>query len=211
MTLPYGNAFYDNDVVGAGYSQRVYAFISYFELEATFIAGLPETALEEIRRLYGWMAGNDPGITMWEGIGTSGLPYEAAYTSLSHGWSTGIVPVLTNYVLGVIPTGPGFSTWSIKPMPGDVQWANGQVPTPNGPINVNWNNSQDFALSLNAPTASSGAVWVPVSNSSTPVYVNSDLVWPSTSSSYSPQYNGGYVGLEVQGGKYYITVGSSGQ
>jgi hypothetical protein len=207
MTLPYGNAFYDNDVVGAGYSQRVYAFTSYFELEARFIAGLPETALEEIRRLYGWMAGNDPGITMWEGIGTSGLPYEAGFTSLSHGWSTGIVPVLTNYVLGVIPTGPGFSAWSIKPMPGDVQWANGQVPTPNGPINVNWNNSQDFALSLNAPTASYGAVWVPVSNSSTPVYVNSDLVWPSTSSPYSPQYNGGYVGLAVQGGKYYITVG----
>ena len=211
MSQPYGNAFYDNDVVGGGFSQRVYAFISYFELEARFLAGSADTALEEIRRLYGWMAKNDPGITAWEGIGTDGLPYEQGFTSMSHGWSTGIVPALTNYVLGVIPTGPGFSTWSIKPMPGDVQWAQGQVPTPNGEISVSWDNSASFSLSISTPTSSSGTVSVPVSSNSVPVYVNATQVWPATQPNpYSPQYADGYVALQAPGGSITITVGSSG-
>jgi hypothetical protein len=210
MSRPYGNAFYDNDVVGGGYSQRVYAFISYFELEARFIAGSADTALEEIRRLYGWMAKNDPGITAWEGIGSDGQPYEQGFTSMCHGWSTGIVPALTNYVLGVIPTGPGFRTWSIKPMPGDVKWAQGQVPTPNGAISVSWDNSASFSISINTPTSSSGLVSVPVSSDSAPVFVDSEQVWPATQpNSYNPQYVDGYVALQAPGGNYTITVGSS--
>ena len=210
MSQPYGNAFYDNDVVGTGFSERVYAFISYFELQARFIAGSPDTALEEIRRLYGWMASHDPGITAWEGIGSDGLPYEQGFTSMSHGWSTGIVPVLSNYVLGVIPTGPGFSNWTIKPLPGDVQWAQGQVPTPNGAISVSWNNTASFSLSVSTPTGGSGAVSVPVSSSTVPVYVNSVQVWPaSTPNSFNPQFADGYVELQAPGGDYSITVGSS--
>jgi hypothetical protein len=209
MSQPYGNAFYDNDVVGAGYSQRVYAFISYFELQARFIAGSPDTALEEIRRLYGWMASHNPGVTVWEGIGSDGLPYEQGFTSMSHGWSTGIVPVLSNYLLGVIPTGPGFSTWTIKPMPGDVQWAQGQVPTPNGAISVSWNNTASFSLTVSTPKEGTGAVSVPVSSSTTPVFVNSVQVWPaSTPNSFNPQFADGYVELQVTGGDYSITVGS---
>lgn len=100
---PYGNSFYDNDVVRDGYSQRVYAFISYFEIEARFMSGQADSALEEIRRLYGWMANHDPGITMWEGIGPNGSPYEQGFTSMAHGWSSGVVPALTNHVLGVTP------------------------------------------------------------------------------------------------------------
>lgn len=210
MNQSYGNAFYDNDVVGSGYSQKVYAFISYFELEARFLAGSADTALEEIRRLYGWMASHNPGITMWEGIGTDGLPYEQGFTFMAHGWSTGIVPVLMNYVLGVTPTGPGFSKWSIKPLPGDVQWAQGQVPTPNCAISVSWNNTGSFSMTVNTPTGGSGAVSVPVASSTTPVFVNAQQVWPASQpNSYSPQYADGYVELQAKGGDYTITVGSS--
>lgn len=45
FALPYGNPFYENDSVGSGYSQRVYAFISYFEIQARFLSGNPNTAL----------------------------------------------------------------------------------------------------------------------------------------------------------------------
>jgi hypothetical protein len=176
---PYGNAFYDNDVVSAGYSQRVYPFMSYFEIEARFITGLADSALEEIRRLYGWMASHDPEITQWEGIGPDGSLYEGPYTSMAHGWATGIVPALTNYILGVIPSGPGFSAYTIKPMPGDVQWAKGVVPTPNGPFIVNWQQDQAhglFYLTATAPAGTQGTIYVPVANSSVPVYVDSNLL-----------------------------------
>lgn len=64
----YGNAFYDNDSLGTGFSTRVYAFISYFDISARFLCGIPDSALEEIRRLYGWMdvvsnPSADPGTT----------------------------------------------------------------------------------------------------------------------------------------------------
>jgi len=150
MARPYGNAFYDTDTLGPNFSQRVYAFISYFEIEARFMSGKVASALDQIRRMYGHMARNDPGITMWEGIERDGQPYEGGFTSMAHGWSTGVVPALTNFVLGIMPTGPGFSTWSVKPMPGDVGWAKGEVSTPKGPINVYWV-SLDFFLGFVFP------------------------------------------------------------
>lgn len=162
---PYGNAFYDNDALQAGFSQRVYAFISYFELAARFATpGTAPSAYEEIKRLYGWMTTHDPEITFWEGIGPGGSPYEQGFTSMAHGWSTGIVPLMSNYVLGVTPTGPGFSTWRICPVvDGDLTWARGQVGTPFGPIQVHWKKHEHglFHLEIDAPGNTSGIVCVP--------------------------------------------------
>ena len=203
----YGNAFYDNDLLSAGFSQRVYPFISYFEIEARFITGLADSALEEIRRLYGWMSTNDPGITQWEGIGDNGTYYEQSYTSLAHGWATGIVPALTNYILGVMPTGPGFAAYSVKPMPGDVKWAKGVVPTPHGPISVFWQNNAAlgmFYMITTGPAGTTGTVYVPVTNTSVPVYMDSAQVSGSGTSAKrtvtATNHDGGYVSVSVQGG-----------
>ncbi|KAL3427334.1 alpha-l-rhamnosidase [Phlyctema vagabunda] len=207
----YGNAFYDNDATGGGFSQRVYAFISFFEIEARFLSGLADSALEEIRRLYGWMASQDPGITFWEGIGENGSKYEADYTSLAHGWSTGVVPALSNYVLGVNPTGPGFSIWSVKPHPGDVAWARGQVPTPNGPIVVDWTsvgNHHNFALTVTAPMGSKGVISVPVLGGETPVFLDEQMIWDGVQTSEKDvTFDDGYVSFEVGGGEHTVTVG----
>ncbi|KAJ5554257.1 hypothetical protein N7513_004216 [Penicillium frequentans] len=163
---PYGNAFYDNDLLSTGFSERVYAFISYFELAARFATpGTSSSAFEEMKRLYGWMSTHDPEITFWEGIGPNGSPYEEGFTSMAHGWSTGIVPLMSNYVLGVRPTGPGFKTWQICPVidGGDLTWARGQVGTPRGPIRVSWSKNKNgtFGLEIEAPQGTSGVVCVP--------------------------------------------------
>lgn len=210
---PYGNAFYDNDALSGGFSQRVYAFVSYFELEARFITGLADSALEEIRRLYGWMSTHDPKITQWEGIGDNGSLYEGGFTSLAHGWATGIVPALTNYVLGVMPTGPGFITYSIKPMPGDVQWARGVVPTPKGPITVSWNNNKQFGLfylSATGPAGAEATILVPVGNQSALVYVDGQNVWDGVKANgFGARSMGdGYVGVVIRDAQTHIvTVG----
>ncbi|KAJ6109535.1 hypothetical protein N7486_001770 [Penicillium sp. IBT 16267x] len=163
---PYGNAFYDNDLLSTGFSERVYAFISYFELAARFATpGASSSAFEEIKRLYGWMSTHDPEITFWEGIGPNGSPYEEGFTSMAHGWSTGIVPLMTNYVLGVRPTGPGFKTWQICPVVdgGNLTWARGEVGTPQGPIRASWSNNDNgtFSLRIEAPENTRGFVCVP--------------------------------------------------
>lgn len=220
MSQPYGNTFYDNDVVGTGYSKRVYAFLSYFEIEARFISGQANSALEEIRRLYGWMANNGPGVTFWEGI-QNGYPYEDGFTSMAHGWSTGIVPAVQNYILGVIPTGPGFSTYTLKPMPGDLSWANGVVPTPHGPIAVYWNFNNDlklFYMTVDAPDGCEGTISVPA-NSTAIVYVDHSPAWDGQKSvAWNTTYDdgvgtdGGYVSFVVAGGSSHtISVGFDGQ
>ena len=49
--LPYGNPFYDNDSLGAGFSERVYAFISYFEIQARFLSSSASTALDQFTHI----------------------------------------------------------------------------------------------------------------------------------------------------------------
>lgn len=166
MRQDYGNAFYDGPLPGVdNATQRVYAFISFFELQGRLLTkGLESSAIEEIHRLYGWMATHDPTITDWEGIGPNGSPYEQGYTSMAHGWSTGIVSLLSNYVLGVMPTGPGFKTWSISPAPAGLTWAKGVVGTPHGDINVSWAiKGSSFEIQVNAPNGTTGVLQLPFS------------------------------------------------
>ncbi|KAI0177223.1 alpha-L-rhamnosidase A [Pestalotiopsis sp. NC0098] len=180
-THPYGNSFYDagGEQVCGGCSERVYPFISYFEIAARFEAGQATSALEQIRRTYGWMAAQDPGITAWEGIGGGGQPYEGGFTSMAHGWSTGVVPALSNYVLGVKPTGPGFKSWVVRPHPGDLTWARGVVPAPDGPIKVHWTLSDDqHYICLGAPSTTGGVVEIVLEGlGNRGVVVNGLTVW----------------------------------
>jgi len=162
---PYGNAFMDNDTLVGDGSQRVYAFTSYPEIRARFLAGQADSAIDEIRRLYGWMAAHDPGITSWEGIGPGGSMYEQGFTSAAHGWSTGVVPALTNDLLGALPSSPGFATWSITPHPGSIAWARGELPTPHGGLIVEWHQATataPFTLTVTVPPGTSGTVSLPV-------------------------------------------------
>ncbi|KAI1748257.1 Six-hairpin glycosidase-like protein [Xylaria castorea] len=166
----YGNAFYDagGEALQSGFSDRVYAFISYFEGAARFESRDADGAIDMIRRTWGWMASQDPGITHWEGIGANGAKYEAADTSLSHGWSTGVTPLLSTYVLGVKPTKPGFSEWTVNPVATkDISWANGVVPTPHGPLEVSWQQNQtgNFIVTVHAPPGTTGTVGSPASGS----------------------------------------------
>ena len=167
---PYGNAFYDSSILQPSerFGERVYALISYFELQARFrTPSRAESALEEIRRLYGWMAAHDPEVTQWEGIGPGGVSYQGPFMSYAHGWSTGIVPLMSNYVLGVTPTKPGFKEWRVCPVvDGDLTWARGVVPTEDGEIKVAWEKFENggkssLTLEIEATGGERGVVCVP--------------------------------------------------
>lgn len=72
--------------------------------------------------------------------------------SLAHGWSTGPASALSDHVLGITPTEPGYRHWNLTPHPGDLTWARGAVPTPHGPIAVSWNRSgKQLTVTVTAP------------------------------------------------------------
>ncbi|EHK46727.1 glycoside hydrolase family 78 protein [Trichoderma atroviride IMI 206040] len=207
----YGNAFYDSSILSPGdqFNSRVYAFISYFEIAARFATpGQASSAFDELRRLYGWMASHDPQITMWEGIGPGGAPYEGAFTSMAHGWSTGVVPLLTGYVLGVKPQSPGFKTWSICPVVdgGGLTWAKGQVPTPQGKIEVSWEREDAqtgvvFTLNIETLDGSSGVVCVPTLGLDNPT-----ISMDGAPVNVSPDPTTGWASVDAAGGKHVFTV-----
>ncbi|KAK5165084.1 uncharacterized protein LTR77_009181 [Saxophila tyrrhenica] len=102
------------------------------------------------------MATPDPSITTWEGIGHGGGLYEQGYIGMAHGWSTGIVSLMSNYVLGVVPTTPGLETWILR-------WAKGRVGTPQGAIEVHWTLGEDaMSVHLTVPAGTKVNVQVPV-------------------------------------------------
>ena len=176
--LRYGNAFMDNDTIFGGASQRVYAFTSYPEIVARFENGRADSAIDQIRRTYGWMDSHDPGITNWEGIGPGGSLYEDAYTSMAHGWSTGVLPALTHQLLGAKPVSPGYATWEVRPHPGTVSWAQGQLPTPHGPLAVDWIRHGDvFTLTVHAPQGTGGAVALPTGGHRVTVRAGHRTLW----------------------------------
>jgi len=152
----YGNTIADTDAWddpdwGVLAKDRVYPFISYYELQARFELGLDDSAFDLLRREWGYMVHNGPG-TMWETIGPYGGPPTGYHPSYDSGWSSGGAPALTQYVLGVQPTSPGFATFTVRPHANDLHWAEGDVPTPHGLIHVQWRRrDRSVILRVTAP------------------------------------------------------------
>ena len=69
----------------------------------------------------------------------------------NHAWGAAPANLLPRYILGVEPLTPGWATARIRPCPGGLDFARGKVPTPRGPILVEWNQSDRFTLLLEIP------------------------------------------------------------
>ncbi len=163
-STPYGSlAFTPN----AGLQNGVSPFITNDEVRALFASGDTAVALSLLRNLWGYMdsPGQDYTGADWELVGPNGAPGFGDETSLAHGWSSGATADLSSYVLGVRPTTAGFDIWSVDPHPGSLSWAEGNVPTPHGTIEVRWAqqpSSGRFALEVTAPSSTTGTLTVPV-------------------------------------------------
>lgn len=199
-TLPYGNAFMDNDTLIPEGDRRVYPFTSYFEIGARFQSGRTASAIDQIKRLYGWMTSHDPETTDWEGIGADGSMYEQGYTSTAHGWSTGVVPLLSNEVLGARPAAPGFKSWRIRPHPGSIAWARGALPTPYGPLKVSWRqHAGNMSMEVAVPTGTSGSIALP-SDVAAKVWMDGRLAWDGKHAlEHDASVDAGYIKLRHVG------------
>jgi hypothetical protein len=141
----YGNSIsdtqvWDDSAWGDQANMRVYPFIGFYDLLARYnTSGGSASALNLIRREWGYMLHNGPQpATDWELIGPYGGAPTDKWPSLDAGWSSGATPVLTQYMLGIQPTSPGFETFTVTPHPDGEWFASGSVVTPKGTITVAW-------------------------------------------------------------------------
>jgi hypothetical protein len=121
-------------------------YYNNYDIFAMALSGHTQDALSFVRNYWGGMI-NEGATTFWEGYdprwpkehfhkylqADNGMGY---FVSLCHGWSAGATDLLTEYILGVRSTGPGFQTVDIEPQLCDLTWAAGTVPTPRGLISV---------------------------------------------------------------------------
>jgi alpha-L-rhamnosidase len=142
-------------------------YFSNYVLEALSKAGKDAKALGAIRTVWGGMVKLGATST-WEyylpewlktlkplqqppDVDAPQLP--KFFVSLCHPWSTGATPWLSERVLGVTPTAPGFSECEVRPFFGDLAWAKGSVPTPHGKVRVSWTRKAGaLTVRVQAPT-----------------------------------------------------------
>ncbi|HUV38373.1 MAG TPA: alpha-L-rhamnosidase C-terminal domain-containing protein, partial [Planctomycetota bacterium] len=104
-------------------------FWSFYALLTLMEADKTTEALDTIRLGWGLML-RSGATTCWE--------MWDRHTSLCHGWSAAPAMILPAFVLGVRPLRPGFRLFEVRPRPGDLDRAEGVVPTPRGDVRVSW-------------------------------------------------------------------------
>ncbi|PBK74344.1 glycoside hydrolase family 78 protein [Armillaria solidipes] len=176
-------------------------FVGGFEVQAHFVAGQGERALDLLRQEWGYMLYTNISVqsTLLEGFTSNGsLNYrigpaarynvsDPAYTSHAHGWSTGPTSALTFFVLGLTLTGPQGSSWSVAPVLSGLQSAEGGFETSLGWFGVRWNvsSTNDFTLVVEAPLGTVGIVRLP---SSTDFMVDGESVSSASMSDGHPSF-----------------------
>jgi len=117
-------------------------YMRFYELEALCMMGYHEEVLREMRAYWGGML-REGATSFWEKYvptetGTQHLAmYGRPYgKSLCHAWGASPVYLLGRYYLGVQPTKPGYEEFEVRPVLGDLEWMEGDVPTPQGIIHV---------------------------------------------------------------------------
>lgn len=96
----------------------------------------------------------------------------------NHAWGAAPANLLPRFVLGVRPKVAGWEEVMIRPMPGDLEFAKGKVPTPRGPIWVDWQSRDGTGLLLEMvlPEGVSARVDLPATEDSSSVLVDGRIV-----------------------------------
>jgi len=117
-------------------------YMRFYELEALCAIGMQDEVYKQMKDYWGGMI-REGATSFWEKYNPdeSGTQHLAMYgrpygKSLCHAWGASPIYLLGKYYLGVKPTAPGYSEFSVSPVLGGMQWMEGSVPTPNGEIHV---------------------------------------------------------------------------
>jgi len=117
-------------------------YMRFYELEALCAMGEQSYVLKEMRDYWGGML-KLGATSFWEEYNPNkkGAEHYAMYgrpfgKSLCHAWGASPIYLLGKYYLGIKPLTPGYETYLVEPALGDLQWMEGDVPTPKGKIHL---------------------------------------------------------------------------
>jgi hypothetical protein len=127
-------------------------YFHLFIFKALAKAGRETEALHAIRKYWGKnvMTGTP---SIWEsGIHGNGKKAFGEAGSLCHGFATAPIDFFQTSILGIVPVEPGFKVFKVNPVPLDLEFARGRVPTLWGNINIAWEKENGrLAVELRVP------------------------------------------------------------
>ena len=117
-------------------------YMRFYELEALCQMGMQTEVLKEMRNYWGGML-QEGATSFWEKYNPeeTGIQHLTMYgrpygKSLCHAWGASPIYLISKYYMGVQPTKAGYEEYTIRPVLGDLEWMEGKVPTPHGPISI---------------------------------------------------------------------------
>ncbi|MHC4997374.1 MAG: family 78 glycoside hydrolase catalytic domain, partial [Planctomycetota bacterium] len=158
-----------------GKGMRCSPYAGQYFMEALFNNGGDKKALELILADgdRSWKHMLDSGSTIsWEAWDLKYKPNQ----DWNHAWGAAPANLLPRFILGVQPALPGWTCATIRPTTGGLKFARGRIPTPRGPIEVDWSNTSTFKLSLTLPDGMSASVALPADERSTGVFLDGNGV-----------------------------------
>ena len=132
-------------------------YMEKYILESYFRMADPQGGLDRMRARYGPMIKSTTS-TLWE------LWDQTAGTQ-NHAWSGGPLTLMSEYVAGVEPTSPGYDTFQVLPLLGDLTRASATVPSIKGTIKADVSRTAGaFTLMVTAPTGTVATVGIPLTS-----------------------------------------------
>ncbi|KAI1423630.1 alpha-L-rhamnosidase [Xylaria sp. FL1777] len=162
---------YGAPAVEANDGDTISPFATGFELQAHFMAGHPDYALELMEFMWADYMLDNPNMTnstFIEGFGHDGTPLYPVYNndprvSHAHGWSTAPTSMLTFYAGGLTMTSVAGKTWKVSPALGGLKTVEASYETPLGSFVVSWtNNTSGLSGTFEVPNSTTGEINIPL-------------------------------------------------
>ncbi len=136
-------------------------YMEKYVMEALFMMGEGEYAMERTRKRFGPMVDNPDYTTLFEGWGIGKEGYGGGTTN--HAWSGGAVTVIGQYLLGVQPLAPGYSLFAVDQHPALFGNASITVPSVAGDIVSGYERSADGGLATHVvvPEGTEALIYFP--------------------------------------------------
>ena len=153
-------------IIGQG-DIRTSVYGAYFLMEALYGAGFGNYATALLAD-----DGSTPGVHSWAAsLATKDITIapEAWYVeeknnmTFSHPWGSAPASLIARCMFGIRPTSPGFRTFQVRPLVGDLSYATIRVPTVKGTVRVSiGQNSEAYEIEVTIPANTVADIYVPV-------------------------------------------------
>jgi alpha-L-rhamnosidase len=182
-------------------------YMEKYVLEALFMMGEPATGLERMKKRYFNMVELSPYTTLYENFGDG--PDRSGSGTNNHAWSGGGLTILSQYVCGLEPLEPAWTSFRVKPQLGTLSFAETGNETIAGKLYVKVEKTgSDFKIELKVPSGSDAIIYIP--NNYKKVTVNNITAY---NKGYITNRMANFSGLKddcncflVKGGTYIFTA-----